>query len=147
MHPGASVSGLSSHALQSQGKRAVSEVLLEREEVHYLLASGVVEHGLGLQDATIWEVEVAHGHTCLVGGEPQDGGLHLVWVLVGISCTGIDTACNLKAGTLLVREHPLSSQLEIVTKRKHHIKVETIDCLVLLENSTILHDFLERIWL
>mgnify|MGYP006998185952 CR=1 FL=1 len=147
MHPSCGVSTLAIHRLETESESAVSEISLQRNQVHNLLAFWVVEHGLGLKNYTIWQVEVTHGHSSLVGSEPEDSGLHFVWILVRISIAGVHTGCHFETGSLLIGEHPLATQLEVISERKHHIQVEPINCLMLLKNSAVLHYLLERIWL
>jgi len=114
LHPCCGVSSLTSHGLESQGKSAVSEILLQRKEVHYLLALWIVEHCLCLQNEAVWQVEITHSHTSLVGGKSQDCGLNLLMALVGISIARVHTTCNFKTSSLLIGKHPLSTNLEVV---------------------------------
>ena len=102
---------------------------------------------MGLKNDTIWQVEVTHGHSSLVGGKPEDSRLHLVWILVRISIAGVHTGGHFETGSLLIGKHPLATQLEVISERKHHIQVEPINSLVLLKNGAVLHYLLERIWL
>lgn len=133
--------------METESERAVSVIFLQRNQVHNLLAFWVVEHSLGLKNDTIWQVEVTHRHSSLVRSEPEDSRLHLVWILVRISIASVYTRSHFETGSLLIGEHPLATQLEVISERKHHIQVEPINCLVLLKNSAVLHYFLERIWL
>lgn len=144
LHPGGRVSSLATHALVPEGETRVSPLSLKRNELHNLLALGVLEHGLGLAGPLVRQVKVAHNHAGLIRGESEDRRLDLVVALVGVSVGVVDAACKFERRAFAVRKGPGASNLELVSEWEHDVDAEPVDGLVLLEHGSVLHEFFKR---
>ena len=100
---------MSMHPLILHRQSTISPVLLESCKIDNFLASRILKQGLRLTYYTKWQIKATDHHSCLIGGEPEDGGMRLVLCLIWTPAMIGNNACKFKPCSFTIRKAPFAT--------------------------------------
>lgn len=106
------------HLLQSHNEAAVSPIFVKTEKVHYIFAKWILEHSLSRKSNTIWQIKVSRDLK-FVAHLSELHLMDILWFLIRISSTVIDSRHIFKRATLFVGKFPVTAKLPLVSEWEH----------------------------
>ena len=129
---------LALHKLNFIAESRVSEIFLQHYKVHYAILTGILKHCLSLARDIVRKTKVGHYGAWIIWGTYKISGFNFILRLVWASITIIDATRHFEHGSHFSIESPLTSELELLPKRKHHIDVDAVYSFVLFEHGGVL---------